>query len=328
VLARRWGGSNGNELYPHLSGEGDAQYSSRMTGLALASLRADPSRILGSALNHFLNNEICNLLVFPLRDQLDSLADLMLPTRAFWQSWNGKPQTGQIPTLGIYLLLFGFGLGAAVQKNGLAGLLPLGLSMIYNAWTALFLSSGDRFLVPVDWAVYLYLFLGLITLISLIFRFKSGYPVFSPAVESVKDKVLNGTWIKATLIAIFIVFCGASIGLTEAVFPRIYKQVNPAELSRTQVITLHGRAIYPRWYYAGEGEPGSAKMGYGEADQARLVFFMSGEINTLVILPIAQAPGFFPNTSDVVVSGKLQEGYLRASAITVNKDGISAIYQP
>ncbi|MEI7846032.1 MAG: hypothetical protein WCK35_09535, partial [Chloroflexota bacterium] len=39
VLARRWGGNSGNDLIPHLAGEGDAQYSSRMTGMALDSLR-------------------------------------------------------------------------------------------------------------------------------------------------------------------------------------------------------------------------------------------------------------------------------------------------
>jgi len=331
VLARRWSGNSGNDLYPHLSGEGDAQYTSRMTGMALKSLRTEPGRIMGSALNHFFNNEIANLLVFPLRDQLDSPAELLWPSRAFWQTWDGKPTPGQIPILGFYLLLLGAGIAAAVQKNGLAGLLPLGLSIVYNAWTALFFSSGDRFLVPVDWAIYLYLFLGLLTLSRLIFMCENSRENCSPPGDETAQNTQRGkvkTWIGTSCIIIFVLVCGASITLTENAFPRLYEPVNVKGISNTVEVTLHGRAVYPRWYAAGDGEPGSAKLGYGKEDRARLVFFMTGEINSLVILPLAQAPDFFPNISNVTVRGRLQEGHLLANSIQINKDGISASYQP
>ena len=332
VLARRWSGDNGNSLIPRLPGEGDAQYSSRMSALALANLRADPGRILGSAVNHFFNNEIGNLLIFPMRDQLNSFGELIWPKRAFWQTWNGQPGKGQSALLGLYLLLLAAGLAAAFQKNGLPGLLPLALSLVYNAWTALFLSSGDRFLVPVDWAAYLYLFLGLLTLVNLFLRGNFSYGDIS-GMQGETSLETGGTfrWRSLGLTAIFFLFWGASIPLTEVIFPKIYPNLTTASLTQPAFgseISLHGRAIYPRWYDAKEGEPGTAKLGYGEMDQARLVFFLVGEKNSLVIFPAESSPKFFPNASDVTIEGTLEDGYIQAKNIVVQKDGISAEYRP
>jgi hypothetical protein len=325
VLARRWGGDNGNALIPRLPGEGDAAYSSRMTGLALASLRANPGRILGSAVNHFFNNEIGNLLVFPLRDQLDSPSDLLWPSRAFWQSWNGQPAPGQLPVIALYLALFGLGLASAWRLNGLAGLLPLALSLVYNAWTALFLSSGDRFLVPVDWAVYFYHFLGLFTLASLAL----GWII--PAVEAPPGRPASPArsfaWRNTVFCALLILFAGASIPLTELAFPKRYPAA-AADLTPGTALSLRGRAIYPRWYAAGDGEPGSAKLGYGITGAPRLVFYLVGQKNSLVIFPLKKTPGFFPNAADVTIRATQRDGYIQAEEIVVEKDGRIVKYVP
>lgn len=318
VLARRWSGDNGNALIPHLPGENDAQYSSRMGQIALQSLKADPDRIVGAAANHFFNNEISNLLVFPLRDQLNSPKELIWPEHAFWQTWDGQPTSGQIVVILFYLALLGFGLTTAWHKNGLLGLLPLALTLVYNAWTALFLSSGDRFLVPVDWAVYLYLFLGLLTLTSLVLNgLGSGSKNGQTDDGFINRKTETSSWRGVLLTAVLILLAGASLPLTELVFPRLYPPSNAPQTPGMEV-TLHGRAIYPRWYDAGEGEPGTAKMGYGESDEARLVFFMVGEANTLVIYPLETAPKSFPNASDVTVIGIWQDGFIRAQKVEEN----------
>lgn len=325
VLARRWGGNNGNQLIPYLPGEGDAQYSSRMSGLALASLRENPGRILGSAVNHFFNNEIDNLLVFPLRDQLNSPSELVWPEHAFWQTWTGQPTPGQIPVIVFYLILLGLGLTTAWHKNGLLGLLPLALTLVYNAWTALFLSSGDRFLVPVDWAVYLYLFLGLLTLGNGLLHGKTD----NGSINREKDggNTDYGTWRGIFLISAAILLLGASIPLTELAFPRQYAPLNTLPSNGTEVV-IHGRAIYPRWYDAGEGEPGTAKLGYGASDEARLVFFLVGEENTLVIFPLKTAPKSFPNASEVIVTGTQKDGFIQALIVKIGKDSSTEIYKP
>lgn len=325
VLARRWSGDNGNQLLPRLPGEGDAQYSSRMTGLALASLRADPGRILGSAANHFLNNEIGNLLIFPLRDQLNSPAELIWPEHAFWQAWNGQPTRGQLVVIIAYLGLFGLGLAAAWRNHGLAGLLPMGLCLVYNVWTALFLSSGDRFLVPMDWAVYFYLFLGLFTLASLALGMGLADKVTLKDPDGRRDaySLLRG-WKQVVLMAVVILMLGASVPLTELAFPRLYVPTVASPALDGAVgteISLRGRAIYPRWYAAGDGEPGSAKLGYGAMDEPRLVFFLVGERNSLVICGLKNAPETFQNAANVSLSASLQNGFLRAQKMVIEKDG-------
>jgi hypothetical protein len=331
VLARRWGGDNGNELIPHLPGENEAEYSSRMGRMAFNSLLANPGGILHSATNHFLNNEIGNLLVFPLREQLNSPGELLWPEHAFWQTWQGQPTAGQVPIILFYMGLFGLGLSAAWQKNGLTGLAPLAISLVYNAWTALFLSSGDRFLVPVDWAAYFYLFLGLFTLASLIFR---SYEPFSAWILSCNietaghENTRRISWFRISLAAAVILIIAVSIPLTEVLFPRKYPVADTAKISSAEVVSLRGRAIYPRWYKAGEGEPGTAKLGYASTDKARLVFFMVGEQNTLVIFQLKTAPKFFPNASDVLITGNLHSGYLQAQKITVQKNGTTIEYLP
>jgi len=357
TMARRWSGDNGNDLIPQLPGENAAQYSSRMTGLALESLRQNPGRILGAAANHFFNNEIGNLLVFPLRDEFNDPAELLWPRHAFWQTWSGQPNAGQIYVIGLYLVLLGFGLAAAWYKNGLLGLLPLALILVYNAWTALFLSSGDRFLVPLDWAVYLYLFLGLLTLTSLILAGLRGtrenvsawilaryiMPVVTNCDFPIKQETAicdrdgyNGdtasaeagpiSWRGLFLTAVFILFLGASIPLTEFAFPKITPLKAPS--AAPGEIVVHGRAIYPRWYAANDGEPGTAKTGYGKSAQARLVFFLVGEENSLVIFPVKTAPAFFPNAADVAVTGTQTGNFISAREIIVQKDGKSAEYAP
>jgi hypothetical protein len=45
-----------------------------------------------------------------------------------------------------------------------------------------------------------------------------------------------------------------------------------------------------------------------------------------VILPLENAPTFFPNAAEVWIAGTLDGGTLRARVIKVEKDGKSAIY--
>lgn len=326
TLTRRWGGSNGNDDIPQLPHESAAQYSSRLGAMAFESLRSDPGRILGGALGHFVNNQNGNLLVFPSRDRLDSPAELLWPQHAFWQN----PTPGPLHL--VYLFLLGLGLAAAWRSNGLPGLLPFALSLVYNAWTALFLSSGDRFLVPIDWAVYLYLFLGLLSLVSLLLRIPQQTRAQVAAWESARydGPTAHGasdpvSWRRPLLTAAFILLLGASLPLTEWAFPKA-TPLNATSAAPEQ-LALAGRAIYPRYYKANEGEPGSAKLGYGKSDQARLVFFLAGEQSTLVIFPIDRSPKFFPNTANVAVYGTQKEGYLLAEHIQLEM-GDKAVQYP
>lgn len=111
VLAQRYSGRNFEAVIPYLPGETDSQYSARMLKIALDGVVASPGPALRSVANHFLNNQIDNLLL-PLRSDLESLAELWRPTRAFWQEWNGSSTPAQTGVLLLYLGVLGLGIAA------------------------------------------------------------------------------------------------------------------------------------------------------------------------------------------------------------------------
>jgi hypothetical protein len=326
VLAWRWGGIEETQIIPQQPGETTAQFTGRMTRLALENFRKHPQVILTGAANHFFNNLISSLHVFPVRDKLNAPNELIWPAHAFWQ-------TGfrSVLLTIFYLLLFAVGLSAAWTSLRWIGLLPLALSLFYHAWTALFLSSGDRFLVPIDWSTYLYQAWGLLLLGGAAFSGIRGAgwypaPINNHIASEDAGKLPSPRW-QLTLTAAAILFIGASIPLSEVVFPLKYtSNANCQFALQSNEICLQGRAIYPRYYESGDGEPGTAKLGYAVSEQARLVFWLAGPQPGLVILPLESAPAFFPHAADVWIVGTKDGETMRARIVRVEMNGKTVIY--
>jgi hypothetical protein len=224
----------------------------------------------------------------------------------------------------------------------------------------LFQSSGERFLVPADWTATIYFAAGLVTLsggmLLLMSRTRHGMLDYlgSPAPdrrgrsEQWDDAVERPNrpspmWVRGILTGLIIFALGSSLPLSEHLLPQRYppasRETILAHLSasdtlhQTQVLAqepgmlvLRGRAIYPRYYGAGEGEPQSAKTGYAAMPQARLVFFLLGQTNSLVVLDLPESPAFFPNTADVTLIGLPHKGYIQAEAVLVETPQKSALY--
>jgi len=347
VLAQRYSGLNFEAVIPYLPGETDSQYSARMLKIALDGVFASPGPALRSVANHFLNNQIDNLLLMPLRNDLESLAELWQPTRAFWQDWNGSPSPAQTGVLLLYLGVLGLGMAACWQKAGWVGLMPLGLNLGYNLWTAAFRSSGERFLVPVDWAAILYYAAGLLALsqwLLWLFRATRPYLAASGAQPVPTAPGRPASWVYLGLVGLACLVVGASLPLSGWIVPPRYpSKTNPEKLlpelasenalsvfqalaESRNALVLEGRAVYPRYYAAGEREPKSAKTGYGSMDQPRLVFFLVGQQNSLVVFDLSQPPDFFPNAADVILIGQPDKGFIRAQVVKVKTAWRSEVY--
>jgi len=336
TMTRRWKGIEGNVILPRLPNETDAEYSSRMMSEAIGILKSDPQFILRTAANHFINNEVDSLRAFPIRDQLLSPRELIAPQHAFWE----KPLTSrQIPLFAFNLLIFSVGLGAAFRYRGLPGLLPLGFGMAYNAWSALFFTSGGRFIVPLDWSIFLYQVYGLILLGGMILSFAGGAREnISAWLQGVKieSKPIESTVADSRrLILTFslVLFLGLFLPLTENAFPEKYPPLTQEEIAakisvplEDGEVAIYGRAIYPRYYEAGDGEPETAKTGYAPADNARLIFFVVGSSNALVVFNLSEVPDYFPNAADVILIGKYAENYFAPRVVKVFHDSQSETY--
>ena len=90
---------------------------------------------------------------------------------------------------------------------------------------------------------------------------------------------------------------------------------------------LNALAVYPRWYAAGEGEPESAKQGYGVTDHGRLIFLTlaPGSFGTFE-MAMNQAPEYLPDGSEVWVSGCQAGATSLVETLIVERDGESIFY--
>jgi hypothetical protein len=327
-LALRYNRLNGVDvdILP-LSGESKSTYTERLTELATQAVSQNPVGIFKGIANSFLNHGINNILLFPMRNTLSGFGELWTPTDPFWQGWEGRPTFSQTLLLGFYTLLFGLGLGVAWHRNGWLGLLPLAVNLIYNLWTSIALLSGQRFLLSMDWSIYLYYSIGLFALLSvLLFTLERGRSMILKWYEanlfSIVPQVKHAKLAQYIFASVLFLGIGASLPISEMIFPQKYPPVSQDEvltglmsssaleqsklesacferiIAEKELYAVQGRALYPRYYKPGNGETFTDSVGYKIADEGRLVFQMLGQINGRIVFPMSKPPDFFPNASD------------------------------
>ncbi|MEW6401223.1 MAG: glycosyltransferase family 39 protein [Chloroflexota bacterium] len=330
-LALRYSRLNGVYVYNSpLPGESSAEFNQRMTRLANEAMNENPSGVVRAIANSFLNHGVNNILVFPLRITVRDFGELWTPVDPFWEAWEGSPTPSQGAVLAFYVFLFGLGLAAAWQRNGWLGFLPLGVNLLYNLSTSVALISGQRFMLSMDWSIYLYYMIGIFALISIfLFTLERGRAVIVKWYEANGFSFLPQAYRRSALQYVFagLLFfgIGATLPLSEMVFPQRYPQVRENDilkdpefssaleqssldsacfqdiLDRNQLSTLQGRALYPRFYEAGTGERFTDSAGYKIVDESRLVFQLIGQANQRVVFPTSAPPDFFPNASDATL---------------------------
>ena len=319
--------------------------------MAVQGILAHPIEAARAIVGHFVNNEIGSILVFPIRFKILDFNELIWPAMPFWQDWAGSLTTAQALILLANLGIIAAGLAAATKRFGAVGLAPLIVNLAYNFSTAVFRSSGARFILPVDWVTILYYALGAaeIAIWCLILhghktssagKFQAFPSISQASTSSPNSKFL--TW-QLGLTGLVFLLVGLSLPLSEVVFPARYPPQSAEQLKNQLVLNLNsaklagqenavthfleqpgitfisGRALYPRFYAKGENEPKTAKTGYAGLNFARLVFSVVGNQNPLVVLPIDQSPGYFPNASDILLAGCMQTHYIQAVVILVNQ---------
>jgi len=318
--------------------ESNAEYNDRLIRIFVDAVAANPGGAASVLANRFLNNCVDNVLLFPLRNDLLDADELFRPGRAFWEQWRGRPTLGQRALIAFYLFLLGLGLAAAWKRIGLWAFAPLGVNLLYNFWTSIALLSGQRFLLSMDWSIYMYYMIGLFVLINgFLFLLHRARPWVvkwyglsaPPVIEHAPAAKPSPQYVMAGLIFLLV---GASIPLGEKLIPKRYPPVTQEQLFHEfvsspafddagldasclqELIAQHdlvgssGRALSPRYYGAGEGEP-TAKLGYAVADEPRMLFLTTGNRYGLAIINLAEAPDFFPHASDVIVYTERAAGH-------------------
>ncbi|MBA4383765.1 MAG: hypothetical protein C0410_03440 [Anaerolinea sp.] len=119
---------------------------------------------------HFAHNIITSFMILP--DSFPYKDILTTSHQNYWrdgQIWDGNLPIQQIAFIIFNLFLFAVGISTAWKKLGWAGIIPAMVFLIYNLALCISLTSGGRYLVPIDWIVLFYYIYGILTILEVLF---------------------------------------------------------------------------------------------------------------------------------------------------------------
>lgn len=290
-----------------------------------------------SIVNHFTHNVITSVLSLPTTFLFDDLWNtIKLGKPFFWRpDWSGEGITpGTAAFFLAHIALIALGVGALWERNKTAAALAVLTFTAYHLTNALGLTSGGRYIVPVDWMVSLFLMAGWLQLTIWFFRLAGTQPA-SDAPVADQPHAISATPVTPILANLALVFMlGALVPLSELPFERRYEQRTSAEMltllerqglleqaglekeALTEFLDagkgriLEGRIMYPRHYPAGGGQYDLSTY-YMERDYSRLVFTLIGPVYTAgqgFILP-GDKPLVPLHTADVIAIGCLNTAH-------------------
>jgi hypothetical protein len=278
--------------------------------------------------NHFIRNVICTLLVIPPILNGNTL-DFLYNDTDWWNTPILSLNPSEILGVIIILTIITFGIIKTYKRAGFSGLIPLLLFIAYNLSNGLARNSGGRYNLPIDWVGYTYFSIGLL------YIFQSIYMLIKPksskidALPNSQVSIRRGNWGKNYAYIILFVFISSLIPITESIFPKQFNSLTNVEINNivkqdSQLSTyvgrllsdptksvIHGKELYPRFYLAGQGEPGSAWVAYSKQQYDRLgfqVIYSGGRSD--VIYSTKNIPEYFPNRSEIILIGDFQTAYI------------------
>ncbi|HSV86096.1 MAG TPA: hypothetical protein VLH85_05945, partial [Levilinea sp.] len=304
----------------------------------------------GNILDHYLHNLIGITFMLPPTPVLNEVTQ-MIRLRYWDTNWDGYLAPPAPVFLLLTLGLVAFGIGSACARKGVAGIAPLLVVFGYNLSNALSLTSGGRYLVPMDWGVYLYFAIGVMELIfwvAAILKLNVAGMVRVEHPALIAAEILSNQpkhlIITAGLVAGLFLSVGSIPVLLESIFPLRYPAETPTVemiaayrstiearlsddesdqrlfLSGDEAVWLVGRGLYPRYFEAGDGDLERFDALRGTFDFARVTFQLLNVGSRNVILALNDAPDYFPNAADVVVVGCNRERYFEALAVIVQAE--------
>ena len=328
LLARNY--SSDPNIFPQpLANESEAEFSARMRNTVITYTSSNPGAVLFFVSNHFFHNLANGVLyISPLYSSVSpgNLLDLL----PFWGSWDGTFTKTNGITLFSNLAIVAFGIVLAQQHCKLTGWLPLVVFVVYSGGNALVRSSGWRFSLPVDWIILMYYCIALAYIPSQIgMRLQKKASI---QLNQTEESMVRPTF-QLQVVFSLLLLMGASLPLAERLIPaKDYenftleasaslsqlKRLSPAEIDafmrQDNAVFISGIALYPR-YFQPNGRFFLTDM---PSDYSYLHFWMIGNMNEQIVLPLQNVPRGIPNTSTVSVIGCKGSGYISAWAVIVH----------
>lgn len=298
------------------------------------NLNAEPLCVSApcSIANHLVHNVITSFVSLPSSFVFHDLWNTVKADTPYWKKdWReGSVGKVELSLLILNLAMLSLGIGALWKRGRFRSLLPLILFLAYLLTNSLGLTSGGRYIAPVDWILYLYFIAGSL---QLVIWFLGMQPAEiendPPSMEYVGfPRLQRDTYSKLIPSLAFILVIGMLLPVSEMfIKPRFQARTSTeifakldeaglleqsgylrddltAFLSQPTAMIREGRALYPRYYPDGDGEQDRSTY-YRYLDYQRLVFAMIGPYSDNAEGVVI--PGFPPPLSmhaeDVIVLG-------------------------
>ncbi len=212
--------------------------------------------------SHFVHNYITSIM--PLPDILSRKSLYALAERDYWSDaeiWDGKLSSGLLRFIIINTMLVSIGVTYSWKKHKWNGLNPLFIFLIYNLAVSISLTSGGRYIVPINWIIFFYYGMGFVFLADSLLHVIR--PVATPDTNFENSSVHSSGKIRLSPLLFILVVSGSLIPIANLLIPTIITE-NPAETARDLFSSLIsdrnlasnnaiGVILYPT-YIPGAGE--------------------------------------------------------------------------
>jgi hypothetical protein len=299
---------------------------------------------------HLLHNLMVTPFSLPVTFSLNDIRHTVKENPYWDPSWNGGITPSVMLSLSITLLVVSLGIGVGTHKGRFAGITPAIILLAYYAANSFARTSGGRYLVPVDWILYLYLAIGLIELIRVVRVYFGVHTdlsfqrtLFHPNPWSKQTGTILGVLLTLGVMIPFIP------GFVQPIYPqklnkrKVLNLVNTTDLwsltsltkdqingfsSHKKSVAVQGQALYPMYFKQDNGLPLAPKFSQSVRSYPRLVFKVIGpKLNTFVILPSETIPAL-PHATEVIVIGCREQHEIQALAVILPEQGVGHIRSP
>lgn len=313
----------------------------------LARLVDEPPVSVPFVIPHFLNNLTQSALGLPNTPRFLGLSDVVRSEGDnYWRNWKGTFSLESGGMLVLNLALVCLGAGYAWQTRRKQMVVLWGVFLVYLLANSLARTSGGRYLVPVDWVMVVFFWLGCVTVYRLVFAPVETDPIVRETVRPAPRRG-NFTWaLKGLSVLLSLGLLGGLIPLAGSFHARRYQpqtrydllvrlqphllvsEMVARQFLRTpQSVILHGRALYPRHLYQGWGL-GLDTWAFRKLDFPRTVFTLIGPQGSAYVLLAGPSPDRFPNASDVLVLGcravnDARHPTIEAALVVLSEEGVA-----
>ncbi len=306
--------------------------------------------VLAFGFDNFLNNITTTVQVLPSSPYYQDLRYTVKTSENFWRPyWDGAISPWGKVLLLFNLLLLALGLGAVWKRARWGGFIPLLIMLAYYGMNGLARTSGGRYIVPVDWVVIVYYFLGLVALVEMIGALFFDPTIFVPerAAAQVQATIQfnRTTWARMFGVVFTFILIGLLIPLSGSFFKRRYPSLTRFELSRQvikdssrqlglsdadwaaflaspQAVVLQGRILYPRQFEKDEGSKVSVYDSYHPKPYPRTIFTLIGPNGDRSAMLASLQAASLPNASDAIILGCRESDYLQVWAVLLDGNNL------